>query len=282
MKKDKLRIVDMCIYIDKHIYTDNYDEDLIFKYLKTITKSLAIHKNYFNNIQDYDPFSVIAATRVFLRLINKKQFLPDGDPNKLEKVKSVLNLIKSILYPCKVDYQQLAYNDVIKENFENTKSIYEKIKQELTQEVIDSTRPLLEVEVQQYLRRIKSVVWQVVEETPFKNKKDKYELYTSLLLSLLRALTPSKNNAMRIKLNQDKGMKCYYDVILNKVYEEELQSAPVSWNLDGSITGYIKILLIRVREKIIQDIKELTHYQICGEDFITNVLMYPLKEYKDD
>ena len=44
-----------------------------------------------------------------MRLVNPKQFLPDDDPKKMKKVKSILNYIKRIMYPMIVNYQKQTF-----------------------------------------------------------------------------------------------------------------------------------------------------------------------------
>lgn len=148
---DRLKITDMCKYIDANIYKETFDEELIFKYLTTIIKSLALHKGFFKNIQDYEPYSLMTATRLYLRLTDKRQFLPNDNPNKLDKVKSVLNMIKSLLYPCKIDFQKQFYA-------ENTKSINRQTPETngvdtfIITEVQCTNRPILESEINNYLK----------------------------------------------------------------------------------------------------------------------------------
>lgn len=279
---NRISIVDMCKYIEANIYKEKYNEDLIFGYLKTIVKSLALHKGFFKNIQDYEPYSIMTATRVFLRLTNKKQFLPEDDPNKLAKVKSVLNMIKSLLYPCKVDFQQQAYN-------ENTKSINKQtedntsIENYIIEEIQSVNRPILEAELNSYLKCIHRLLWKVIEDTPYSSLKyEKYELYTSLLLTFVRSVTLSNINKDRIINNKPKGIRQFYIEIMDSIYQEELDSAPITWHIDKNLTDYIKILLVRARELIVREIQELMHYNIYSEDFVLRALSESIQENEDD
>lgn len=90
-KKFKVRPVDMCIYIDNHIYEPDHDVNLIFEYLHDLFYSLSIKKRFFGSEKDYEQYSLYGATQAYLRLTSPKQFLPDDDPKKLPKVKSILN-----------------------------------------------------------------------------------------------------------------------------------------------------------------------------------------------
>lgn len=115
-KKFKVRPVDMCIYIDENIYKPDHDVQKIFEYLQCLFYSLSMKKRYFNTEYDYEQYSLYGATQVYLRLTNDKQFLEDED-KKLPRVKSVLNYIKNVLYPFKVNYQKDTFNEVYKEEY---------------------------------------------------------------------------------------------------------------------------------------------------------------------
>ena len=58
----------------------------------------------FRNWNDYEEFSLEYASKLYYRLINAKQFLPEDHPFKLKKIKSILNYVKKTLNPAKVDF----------------------------------------------------------------------------------------------------------------------------------------------------------------------------------
>lgn len=62
-KKFKVRPVDMCIYIDDHIYND-YDPNLVFEYLYDLFYSLSMKKRFFSKESDYDQYSLYGASHV--------------------------------------------------------------------------------------------------------------------------------------------------------------------------------------------------------------------------
>ena len=114
-KKDpKVKYTDMCIYIDEHIYSGNFDEEKVYKYLYLIISMLAHKGKYFYRAEDYENFSLYMATHIYKRLTNPKQFQVDenGKP-KLEKIKSILNYIKKIINPIRINYQQEFYDQSI-------------------------------------------------------------------------------------------------------------------------------------------------------------------------
>ena len=67
-------ITAMCIYIDDHIYNGDYNEELVFEYLYHIVYSLSCKDKFFSRFEDYDAFALFCATKIFMRLIDKRQF----------------------------------------------------------------------------------------------------------------------------------------------------------------------------------------------------------------
>src|SRR5574344_199194 len=106
-KPKHLKYTDMCIYIDTHIYTDNYDEQLVYQYLYLITDMFAKKGRYFDNEHDYEDFASQFASYVFMRLLSEKQYKlkEDGNP-VLPKVKSVLNYIRGCIYQRRIQWER--------------------------------------------------------------------------------------------------------------------------------------------------------------------------------
>ena len=110
VKPKDVTYTEMCIWIDHNAYEENCDDELLYQYLYFIAIMLAHKAEYFNKVKDYEDFALYMASQTFYRLRNPKQFQTDGDGNpKMARVKSVLNYMKSTLYPRKVDFQQQYY-----------------------------------------------------------------------------------------------------------------------------------------------------------------------------
>jgi hypothetical protein len=90
------------------VYREDLSEDedkLIFEYLYHLIEMLAYKAKFFSRYQYYEDFALYAASDIFIRLKNPKQFEYDGNGNpKLKKIKSILNYIKAVLYAKKVDF----------------------------------------------------------------------------------------------------------------------------------------------------------------------------------
>ena len=70
---------------------------------------LARKKQFFQKSAQYDEYSIFAATKVFMRLIDKRCY---EDNPSMPLVKSCLNYIKKILYPYKVTWEQQNYSQL--------------------------------------------------------------------------------------------------------------------------------------------------------------------------
>lgn len=228
-KKPKVRYVDMAIYIDEHIYEKDHDVETIFDYLQCLFYALAAKKRFFYKESDYDKYSLYAASDVYMRLTNERQFLPDDDPKKIKKIKSVLNYIKNVLYPMKVKYQKENFTEVYKEEFLGSE-VNDSIKENLTSNILNcSANGLLEVDITQYFKSITSTIKNFLYSTPYSN--DPYifkNLYMSCVLTLLRAVTLSNANKQKLYCKDSEDFKTNIDNVLDKAYYEESLSAPIA------------------------------------------------------
>ena len=181
-KPKNVTLTDMCIYIDKTAYTDEHDAQTIYEYLYFLVRYFAMKERWFRRIEYYDDFAIFGATRVYMRLVNEKQF---QENSKLKPIKSILNYLKSIIYPMKVDFEQSTYfqtitcsenEDYIQYNFDN---------------VISSCRDFVNsTAFDLMLEGIGPICNECIECIPYSfDKVTKYNIITSVKLTLLNQLT---------------------------------------------------------------------------------------------
>lgn len=273
MAKKKIKYTDMCIWIDKHIYDSNgFDENRVFNYLYRLFYVLAYKKSFFKNKHDYTDYSLYAATQAYMRLVNPKQFLPDDDPNKLPKVKSVLNYIKKLLYPMKVNYQNIAFNEVINEDIHG-EDLVSEVKETLSKKVVADSEALLHVDIEFYLRQIPRVIKKFLSTTIYANDKViLHKLYVSCLISLLKSITLSNLNKERLELRLKQNKSCPDDYI-NYLYEKERAECASTWDLDDIYKDIIDIYTIKIGKIIIADIKNLINDYRPSEDVLRDMMM---------
>lgn len=275
MGSTKPRIVDMCIYIDSTIYTDSFDEEKTYEYLQKIFFSLASKNNYFKFKEDLIDFSLFGASRVMMRLQSPRQFLPDTDAKKINKIKSILNFIKSILYPTKVEYQRL--------NFQQDTSFKEldeegefEISENLRYQIQTASNSNLKVDIQWYLSTIHRTIYNFLLTTPYKKDKEMiHKLYISCLLTLLNRTTLGRSFYTHSK------DKIYAEDYLNFLYSREGEDI-FRWRLPKRFDSYIKVLTLNILKIISSDIKEILRDYDLSDEVVQNILMEPLSEISND
>ena len=82
------RIVDLCIWVDQNAYKQGVDKEKLFDSLYRIVSVLAIKHKLLPQWDDYQPFSLYAAGRLYMRLSNPKQFTVNKDGKKMKKVET--------------------------------------------------------------------------------------------------------------------------------------------------------------------------------------------------
>lgn len=280
--KFKVKPTDMCIYIDEHVYEENHDVAKIFDYLQKIFYCLATNRMFFKNFNDYAQFSLFGATKAYLRLTNKHQFLPETDPHKLTKIKSILNWVKQVLYPYKVEYQNYAYNDVIKID-QDSPELVETVKKQLEVNMKESiTNDLLKVDIECYFETIEKTIKNFLKKCVYANDPILYKnIYISCLITLLRGMTMSRENKEKV-FTKDNKFKLNSDENLNSIYNQEALKSPIVWHLDKDMRDYIAVLVNEIKDLICSDIRELTRYYDSSEELMKNILMEPVSNLNED
>ncbi len=105
-KPTNVNFIDMCIFIDNNAYSEKHDAQKIYEYLYHIIRIMSKVRKFFKCTQYYDDFAIFGATRVYMRIVNPKQF---SDNSSLKPIKSILNYINHTIYHMKVDFEQSAY-----------------------------------------------------------------------------------------------------------------------------------------------------------------------------
>lgn len=274
-KKDpKVRYVDMCKYIDDHIYTDSYDEKLVYEYLYHLTAMLAAKKRFFNNSKDYDEFGLYCATRLMLRLVDKRQFLSDDDPKKLEKVDSILNYAKATLYPMKVTYQKTYFL----QSFEDDSAdIFDRdsIKGRMLSQSIDSTSGLIRAEFEYYLSKIGQTIKGFLKNSPYiKDKRLMHNIYMSVTLTILNQMTLSNESMEKLK----NSTRANRDDYIDELYAHELSDSLILYHCDDSLQNYIMVLVSKIKSLICDDLEQLLGSHQMSDSVVKSILTSSLSE----
>ena len=249
-KPTGLKYTTMAIFIDNNIYRPDLDEETqntIYQYMYHIIYVLACKKRYFQRFEDYDSFAIFGATRIYLRMTNRKQFAVNPGEKMLPKVKSVLNYIKNALYGMKVDWQKENFaevinpalnninTDILKLNIEN--SIQSDYMSGLAEAIFDD------------FQLVPEMARKIVNKTPYKkNKLLCKNLYMSILLTFINSVTLSNVNIERIERNKNKNKN--FEELLVKLYRAEQENAVILWHLDESMHDYVQVLYNKLKYKL--------------------------------
>ena len=250
-----VKLTDMAIYIDSHIYSNDYDEDKVFIYLYHIVCALSkiLFKGEFTNNETCDAFGIYFATVLFFRLTNPKQFEYDEEGNaKLPQVKSILNYIKSAI--------RLRWNEFKKNNGYCEKAFKEEIAENFNISYFTNSS-LSNIYLSDFkltTGSICSTCEKFMDSLPFiKDSKERQNVYFSILLTFLSHITPTEGQRNRLKsITQDPSRKDYY---INNIFTEIRNSNLVLYHLPSSMSSYIIVLTRRFEKIIARELTEILH-----------------------
>ena len=265
---------DMAKYVDSHIYADCCDELKCYEYIYHLFYMLAYKKRFFETSSDYENYSIFAASKVFSRYRNPKQ-----RKGKLLPLKSCLNYIKKLLYPLKVDYQQMEYEERFQPENLPAEEL-QSLKSDLERQVISNNRDFVCIEVQNYLQSIPYIIKSFLKIIPYKSDKIMmHDIYLSCVLSLLRMMTLSNANKARIDAHVRKPSENLDDLI-ESLYIKESNDDVVLFHLPESMRNYIRTLVMKIKRLIAKDILYLSGHENLSDDIIRGVLMSPMENYR--
>ena len=270
MSQKNERVVDLCIWVDANAYKEDVDKEKLFDSLYQIVCSIAIKHKMLHKWQDYQPFSLYAASRLYLRLTNPKQF-DVTNPNKMKKIKSILNFIKKTMHPMIVDYQ----NQSFEQNF--TPGLHgdtvEDIRYRTIQKARSQYKDLVRIDFEYYLQKICGTVGRFINDLPYCNDKlMTHRIYVSCMMSLLNQITLSNDNKERYKKRLNRGFKT--DDFIDRAYQSEIENSIVLYHLDDSMYNYIATIVNRLRQLIVKDLTYLIGDNEPSDAVIKSILVY--------
>lgn len=253
----------MAIYIDEHIYSDNKDEEKLYTYMYHLAIMLATKGAYYSSAEAYDQFGLFCATRLYLRYTNQKQFEfnDDGSP-KMKRIKSVLNYIKRVIYPYKVDFE-------MEFNIENKDAeVIQLGGFDLGEHMVEQTSLFDTMSYSYTLGEISSIVRAHLRKIPHKQHSAEWmNIYLSCMLTLLSSMTLSN-----YQLREFKKLKLPKYEALEKLYAQLRYEDPILFHLDSSMSTYIKVLVTELRHVIAAELSWKGDYYISAEGSMKNLI----------
>ena len=128
---------------------------------------LARKNRFFNKTEYYEDFATYLATYLYFRIKNPKQF---DDNFKMQKIKSILNYIKNIIYPRKVDFEQEHYSQVVTPPEEN-KPVEYAINYTFSDMLSESVDELSRVEFDACLEDVNKTIKKFLKKIPYRTDK---------------------------------------------------------------------------------------------------------------
>lgn len=259
-KPRDVRYVDMCIWIDANAYLQDRDDNKFFQYLFHIFYMLAFKSRYFNSSKEYDDFAVYAATKMYMRYNSKRE--------GIEKVKSILNYAKRVIYPYKVQFQQQEY----KENnysgqVENEEDII--IDNSFKLKIEENIDSMNKIDFKSYLSNFSKTVRFFVSRTPYKsNYVDYGNLYVSCMLTFINNITPSIQEMSHIE-NISRSDKIR-DNLYDKIYSQ-LPDEVILYHLDDSLKDYVKVLVNQVKQLARKELVDIIQTNSFTDDIINDM-----------
>ena len=266
----------MAIYIDQHAYDENQSEEkdnLIFEYLYHLIEMLAYKAKFFTRNQYYNDFALYVASSVFMRLKNPKQFQYNelGQP-KIKRVKSILNYIKTILYPKKVDFEQEYYDQSFKSLANQNNDSMISYGYAFSDYLIDQIDGFYQVDFNLCLDSITATIKQYIFSTPFKNDSVfVMNLYFSCLLTFLSSITPRNidlNRIANLKLKQHREYELD-DLLENQFHLDDV----ILFHLDNNYKKYVYVLTKKIKHLIATDLSLILNDELGSESMLKSILI---------
>lgn len=259
-KPHDVSYTDMCIYIDENIYNDSFDETTVYQYLYHIIIMLAKQAQLFNRHHYYDAFALYGANRVYFRLTNKKQWQLNEDNTgyKMQRIKSVLNYIKNILYHLKVDFEQEEYAQTLKVvEAQNLEFDYNRV-------ISNSVDSLTLIDFESTLGNVHRTCEKFLSTLPYKkNTSEWLNIYTSVMLSFLNNVTLSKMQSKRITHLEGTGR--LKESHIDNFYAANEKSSTILFHLPKSMENYITVLTRQLKHIVAKDLSEILHTRISQD-----------------
>lgn len=232
-----VRYVDMAIYIDKHFYEEDRDEDTLFIYMVNLAIMLARQKKYFKNNNDYEGFAFYLATDVWKRMTT-------------DKVKSVLNYMKAVLYFRKCSYEHESYSQMIDPEFDKNWDTSQYISVN-TDKLESKNRDVVIRCVNEEFELLPKLVR---KSLPKLDKVTREKVYKSALLTLIyRATVPNEKEDYkneRLESQPKFNSSNFYRTLLK-------DDRIILWHLPQSQSDVVRLVINSTMNKLLSELKDI-------------------------
>jgi hypothetical protein len=264
---------DLAIWIDANAYLPDVDEMKLYKYLYLLSEMLARQYGYFTNNELYDTFAIFSASRLLLRMRgNVQQIIQTHDaPTEVIRIKSILNYLKKVIYPYKVDfdseYSMRSDTDVeiislgrinVAESLSDSNDVYDMFELVNT---LQTTPQLIKDYLSKFPRCRTSGEW--------------HNIYVSCLLTLVDQMTLTHSQQKYLRATNDMER---FEVAI----KDNLKNPPILYHLDDSYENLIIVLVREIRHLLSAEMHWKSGSHFTAEAAIKAVIMEALSEEEDE
>lgn len=278
-----LKIVDMCIYVDTNFeafvkHPTQLEEDKLTKYIYWIVDSIAKKQHLFGkNYQYYDEFALFLTSEVFC--IMRKKIQHKGEISRGREVipiKSVLNFIKAVMYPYKVQFEQSMYSCVIwPDMVSDPDQLAENMREEVRQQYLNDLQEDLEL----FMEELPNRIWQQFTKIcPYRRDPAMMKkIYMSVVLTLIENIT------LRTKVEEKSQSRLYKNDVkrLLNMYSKNTTNV-ILWHLPEHMENYIRFLTYKVKKIISNVISERRSRFDLTDDVLDDVIRTGFTTYNQD
>lgn len=278
-----LKIVDMCIYVDNNFEKfvqrpTQTEEDKLTKYIYWIIDSIAKKQRLFgNNYQYYDEFALFLTCEVFC--IMRKKIENKGQISRgkeVTPVKSVLNFVKAVIYPYKVQFEQSMYSCVIwPDMVSDPDQLAENMRDEVRQQYLKD----LQYDLNLLMEELPNKIWKhFTKNCPYRRDPAMMKrIYMSVILTLIENVT------LRTKVEEKINSRLYKNDVkrLLGMYTKNTTNV-VLWHLPDHMANYIRFLTYKVKRIISDVIAERTNRFDLNDDVLNDVIKTGFTTYNQD
>ena len=233
-----------------------YNEYLIYEYIYHIINMLAHKMKFFDHADDYDHFALYLASIIYMRLINRKK----------PRIKSILNYIKRVIGVRKITFQE---QFLLPSTLKDTK-VYSFDNYALMNYLVDESSLYDSTAFNDIVYSLEDIVYIYLQKIPFKRDSvEWYNIYISVILTLLNSITPTDLQMKKIKEALPKNK----DEVIDKIYKELRNAPAILYHLDNSMQPYIKALAVEIKHAISAEMSRECKYFISPDNTLKNLLI---------
>lgn len=262
IRPSNVTYTEMAIWVDENAYKESCDDTKLYEYLYHLSNMLAHQYAYFSSSSDYDQFSLFSASRLFLRLHNSKQFIYEDDVPKMKHIKSILNYIKKVIYPYKVDFE-LTFNVVDKHIDTIQIGSFD-----VGSYVAENSNLFDSIDFSTALGSVDTIIRAHLNRIPKKKHSSEWEnIYLSCMLTFIDSCVVSQEQLLKYK----DSIKTR-EALLDRIYRDLSSIPPILYHLSPSMTTYVKVLVNELRHVLAAELSWKTSTHVHASDNMKSLL----------